>query len=105
MKGNDVPEIVFKKACIRFALHFKLTEADEWDCLSNELRAMFETLEYKAVIKAFICDDRNLGQMSWAQLEIKYGLPQTTIWRMAQDCCGGNPSDIGKETNSGPGKK
>lgn len=94
--NSDVPLEVFQKACIRYAHRYQLSVADDWPGLSPLLQEMFEGMRYIDVIRPFVCDDRFFRGMSWAQLNIKYQIPVSTIWRMA-GCCGcKSPSENGK---------
>ena len=88
----EIPLERFKKACLRYSLHYKLSAAETWEDLPDQLQDMFCHMEYNVVIKPFVCFDRNRAGLSWGALSIKYGLPQTTLWRMAACCTSKTPS-------------
>lgn len=98
----NIPNELFQKAAVRYAHRYQLTTADTWDDMEVHLTEMLQGLRYVDLVRPFVCDDRHRRNMSWKQLSVKYSLPGTTIWRLAECCSRTYPSNLGKDSSKPP---
>jgi hypothetical protein len=83
MKNKRSKEEVFLERyqvmTVRLARHLKLSTAETYDDLPVSVRETFCRWKYNEIVLPLIVVDKEQNGLSLRQLEIKYGLPKSTI--------------------------
>jgi len=69
----------FELMVVRLANHLNLSSADEFDALPGQVQSMFAGWKYIDVVGPLMVRDRDNDRLTIRQLEIKYGVPKSTI--------------------------
>lgn len=69
----------FEVMAVRLANHLNLSEADTFMSLPGQVQTMLNGLKYLDVVLPLMQQDRERLLLSYRQLEIKYGVPKSTI--------------------------
>lgn len=64
---------------VRLARHLKLTNVDQYVDLPVSVRETFCRWKYTEIVLPLIVHDKEVNGLSLRQLEIKYGVPKSTI--------------------------
>ena len=64
---------------VRLARHLKLTNVDQYVDLPVSVRETFCRWKYTDIVLPLIVHDKEVNGLSLRQLEIKYGVPKSTI--------------------------
>jgi len=69
----------FELMAIRLAKHLDLADCDNFDDLPGDIRDLLNGYKYFDLIFPLMQKDRDELSLSYRQLEIKYGVPKSTI--------------------------
>lgn len=69
----------FEVMAVRLANHLNLSVADTFVMLPEQVKIMLNGLKYLDVVLPLMQHDRDRLSLSYRQLEIKYGVPKSTI--------------------------
>lgn len=69
----------FEMMVVRLANLLELSSVDKFELLPPLVRDAFKSFKYLDVVLPLIHHDREVNTMSYRQLEIKYGIPKSTI--------------------------
>lgn len=69
----------FRLMAVRLANHLELSPARSFDDLPIQIREMLSALKYIDIVFPLIQRDHNVDRLTIRQLEIKYGVPRSTI--------------------------
>lgn len=70
----------FEIMAVRLANHLELSTATEFDELPAHIKTMLNSFKYIDLVVPLMRNDRDgVNQLSLRQLEIKYGVPKSTI--------------------------
>ena len=70
----------FEKMAVRLANHLGLSSVSDFLDLPNQVKDMLNSFKYIDLVMPLIKEDRHcLNPLSLRQLEVKYGIPKSTI--------------------------
>lgn len=69
----------FEVMAVRLANHLNLSVSDTFVMLPEQVKSMLNGLKYLDVVLPLMQHDRDRLLLSYRQLEIKYGVPKSTI--------------------------
>lgn len=69
----------FEVMAVRLANHLNLSTADTFSMLPDQVKFMLNGFKYLDVVLPLMQQDRERLSLSYRQLEIKYGVPKSTI--------------------------
>lgn len=64
---------------VRLARHLKMTTVERYEELPRSVKEAFCRWRYNEIVLPLIVVDKEVNGLSLRQLEIKYGLPKSTI--------------------------
>lgn len=64
---------------VRLARHLKLSVAEKYEDLPGTVKSTFCRLTYNEIALPLMVFDKEVNGLSLRQLEIKYGIPRSTI--------------------------
>lgn len=81
---NDVDQDLVKRQrfelmAVRLANHLDLANCDDFEKLPVQIQTMFNGMKYVDVVFPLMQRDKEVFALSYRQLEIKYGVPKSTI--------------------------
>ncbi len=69
----------FELMAVRLANHLDLANCDDFEKLPGQIKTMFNSMKYVDVVFPLMQKDKEEFGLSYRQLEIKYGVPKSTI--------------------------
>lgn len=76
---EEVNQERFKVMAVRLARHLHLSTAEDFDSLPISVKNTFRRFKYHELVMPLVEYDRETLGLTFRQLEIKYGLPKSTI--------------------------
>ncbi|MGL4641001.1 MAG: hypothetical protein ACRCVX_14900 [Shewanella sp.] len=64
---------------VRLAAHLDLAKCEDFYCLPTLVQKTFNAMKYIELVSPLMEKDREQLGLSYRQLEIKYGIPKSTI--------------------------
>lgn len=74
----------FEVMAVRLAKHLQISNAETFNDLPTEAKTAFNDMDYIDIVRLLIISDKSKLGLSCRQLEVKYGVPRSTVSRITK---------------------